>query len=146
MRKEVLFAILAGGLFGLIIAFGIWKANSSLNNKKKAEAEVSQSSSESEMPSPSPSSYSITLVSPDNLEVVTVSPVKISGATKPNAYLSISGELDDYVLNADGAGAFEKEIELSPGINQIAISAYDSGGFKSEKDLTLVYSTEFEKE
>jgi len=137
MRKEILFAILAGALFGLIIAFGIWRLNSTL-------APSDQSSTEA---SPTPSTeFGITIAKPEKYQVLTESPFTISGITKGNAWVVISGEEEDSVIQADTDGSFEAEIELTGGANQIIISAFDESGAMVEENLILVYSTEFPTE
>lgn len=136
MRKEVLFAILAGATLGLIIAFGVYRANLALSPKEKGQAEAS--------PTPKPE-FAITLAEPADLDVFTENPVSVSGITKAGAYVAISAEEDDYFVQADTKGAFEIEIELIGGVNEIIITAFDEKGSEVTQKLFLVYSTEFEK-
>ncbi|MEJ2347681.1 MAG: hypothetical protein P8Y17_00570 [Patescibacteria group bacterium] len=135
MRKEILFAILAGLVFGLIIAFGVWRANIALM--------PGGSDSTEETPTPTPVAFGITIADPQNLQVITESPVTISGITKPGAQVAISGEEEDYVVTADANGEFEVDVELSGGVNEIIIDAFDENGSGTEEKLVLVYSTEF---
>jgi hypothetical protein len=138
MRKEILFAILAGLVFGLIIAFGVWRANVALRPGDGASTE--------ETPTPAPVSFGITIADPQNLQVITESPVTLSGITKPGAQVAISAEEEDYVTTADTDGEFEVDIELTGGVNEIIITAFDENGSGTEEKLVLVYSTEFTKE
>lgn len=135
MRKEVLFAILAGLGLGLVIAFGAWRANLALSPEKK-EAEAS--------PSPKPE-FAITLAEPADLDVFTENPVSVSGITKANALIAVSTEEEDYLTQADTKGSFEVSIELIGGVNQIVITAFDEKGSEVTQKLLLVYSSEFQK-
>lgn len=136
MRKEVLFAVLAGLGLGLVVAFGAWRANLALSSKDKGEAEAS--------PTPKPE-FAITLAKPADLDVFTQNPVTLSGITKGSAYVAISAEEKDYFVQADAKGAFEISIELVGGVNEIVITAFDEKGSEVTLKLLLVYSTEFEK-
>lgn len=123
---------------GLIIAFGVWRANVALSNRTNGASTTSQS------PSPKPES-SITLASPEDGAVLIESSVKISGLTKPNSYVVISSEDADYIVKAENPGAFESEIELIAGVNQLVISAFTENGDAVTTKLVLVYSSEFAK-
>jgi hypothetical protein len=135
MRKEILFAILAGALFGLIIAFGIWRLNSTLSPSDQSSTEAS--------PTPSATEFGITIAKPEKYQVLINSDVTVSGITKENAWVVVSSEDEDYVLQADSGGGFEAEIELIGGANQIVVTAFDNTGASVEESLILVYSAEF---
>jgi len=137
MRKEVLFAILAGLVFGLIIAFGVWRANIALR--------PGDDSSTQESPSPSPTDFGITIAKPQELQVITISPTTLSGITKPGVLVAISAEDEDYVVTADKDGEFEIDIDVAGGVNEIIITAFDENGTTVEEKLVLVYSTELEE-
>jgi hypothetical protein len=138
MRKEVLWAIVGGSILGLVIAFGIWRANSALRNSSAANI------------SPSPSGnpkreFGITLAKPEDNDVVTDSPITFSGVTSPEAWIAVSTDSDDYIFQAGTNGTFSHDIKLSPAVNQITISAYKDGGKSASTSLLLVYSSEFAK-
>ncbi len=137
MRKEVLFAILAGLVFGLIIAFGVWRANIALR--------PGDDSSTQESPPPSQTDFGITIAKPQELQVITISPTTLSGITKPGVLVAISAEDEDYVVTADENGEFEIDIDVTGGVNEIIITAFDENGTTVEEKLVLVYSTELEE-
>ena len=143
MRKEILFAIIAGALFGLVIAFGIWKANSANDN---TTVDTAQNKEVAKDESLTPSDFSITIAKLENNQVLTKNPVKISGLTKPNTWVVISGEDDDYLTKSSENGSFEQDIELVGGVNEINFNAHDDVGKSSENKMILVYSTEFDEE
>lgn len=133
MRKEILFAIGAGGIFGLIIAFGVWRLNKTVTPNENINTEASST----------PNVSGITIASPNEKQVITESPVKVSGITKPDSVVVVSGEQDDAVSMASETGEFEVEIELESGINQIIVTSFQNGVNVGEQKLTLIYSSVF---
>ena len=138
MRRELIWVIVIGISFGLIIAFGVWRINSSLEGSKPAG------------PTPTPGSqnpeeeFKITLNTPENNDVVTVSPVTVSGITKPLTWIIASGEAEDYILQSDDKGIFTQDVVLEPGINRIGIAAFDPAGSQSIQKVLAVYSSVFQ--
>lgn len=139
MRKELLFAIIAGLILGLIIAFGIWRVNKTMTPSNGSQSQTSNAS-----PTPN-AGFSITLANVEDLDVITVSPFKISGITKPNIKIAISAEEKDYILDSQKDGSFEKEVALIAGLNEIVIKAFDQNGESAELKLKVVFSSEFAK-
>ncbi len=135
MRKEILFAVVLGGALGLVIAYGIWRANSSLRSKDTSQA------------SPSPTSFfedfKIVLAKPDNQAVLTDTPIVVSGITKANAYVIISAEETDEITNASSSGAFSASADLTGGANQIKLFAFDVDGSEADVKTTVIYSSQF---
>lgn len=136
MRKEVLFAILAGATLGLIIAFGVYRANIALSPKNPGQSEAT--------PTPRPE-FAITLAGPSDLDVFSENTATLSGVTKANVFVAVSSEEEDYLTRADTKGSFEIEVELIGGVNQIVITAFDEKGSEVTQKLFLVYSSEFQK-
>ena len=139
MRKEVLFAIVAGIGLGLILAFGVWRANLAFRSKTSTQNNENQNQA-------SNSSIGLTLASPEDFDVLSVSPLTITGITKANALLAISGSENDFILKSDGEGGFSQEMPLSEGVNEILISVFDENNQVLAKKLLVVYSTEFSKQ
>lgn len=136
MRKEVFWAATIGISFGLIIAFGAWRINSSLNTKDPGINPT---------PRPQPTSeFKITLAKPENEDVVTEGFIVASGITRPLTWITISGEVGDYIIQSSDQGSFEQEIELEAGVNQIKITAFDPKGNQSFEKVIVVYSSSFQ--
>lgn len=140
MRKEVFFAIGAGVILGLIVAFGIWRANAvfspDIQNKVENNA------------SPIPalrSDFSITIGKPQDLDVLTETPFTLTGITKPSVLLAISSDDGDYLLKTDSSGAFEESIKAIGGINNLVLSAFDQEGKEAGRNLQVLYSSEIKK-
>lgn len=140
MRKEIIFAILAGVTFGLIIAFGVWRANIALRPDGASTTAPEDTSRVAD------ESYGITIAKPQDYQVMTTSPVVLTGISKPNIWIVISAEEEDYVAKTDGSGEFEIEVDIVGGVNEIIITAFDASGAEVQEKLTLVYSSEFAKQ
>lgn len=139
MRKEIIYAILAGVLFGLVVAFGIWRANSSIRSGN-------QPPSSSSSPSPtaqSPSQISITIAKPENYSVTNMNTAAVNGLTSPESWVVVSGESDDYVFKSKDDGSFVQEVELVPGVNEIITTSFNGRGDSSSGRVVIVYSSEF---
>lgn len=143
MRKEVLFAIIAGAVFGIVLAFGIWRANTAL--EPKVEPETIAESQEEITPVSETPEFDIALAKPNNYDVITENPTLVSGVTDPDTWVAISAEEEDYVIKSDETGKFEHDVDLVGGVNQVAITAFKKDGTKVEENLLVVFSTEFEK-
>ena len=144
MRKEIIFAIIAGAIFGLVIAFGIWKANSSMKSSSEITDETSRVEGDDSKPVIN-GEFSVTLIKPEPNTVITTSPIIVSGATKSNSWLVISAEGDDYIIKTQNDGSFEQEVELTAGVNEIIVTAIDEESAKSVNEkLLVVYSTQFD--
>lgn len=148
MRKEIIIATIAGVTIGLLVAFGSWRVNSTLKNKfsEKTDSGSQIRDVSSKPENPSSDEFTINLLNIDDYDVVGSDTLKVAGITRPNSIIAISGELNDNIIKPSPNGSFEQEIELNSGINQILFRAYSPEGSYIEKLLTIVYSSEFEKE
>lgn len=141
MRKEIIFAIIIGVLVGAVLAFGIWRVNLTLKNGDESSNQMAISVEESA--SPQETELKITLSNPEDFDVITQNPTVINGLTRPNSWVVISGEEEDYIFKSDNNGVFETEIELVGGINRLIMYAFDDNNTSEKHEVTLVYSTEF---
>jgi len=139
MRKEVLIAIFAGVALGLILAFGVWRANVALRSKEKVQEEPKEETTQE-------ASFGLTIASPQDSDLLIGSPVAVSGMTKPLSWVALSGENNDIVVQAQNDGSFKADIPLIEGVNEIKVTAFDTDGTSANKNLSLVYSTEFAKQ
>ena len=138
MRRELIWVVGIGIAFGLIIAFGVWRINSSLSDNKPKDPAATPNS---QVPT---AEFKITLNTPENNNVVTASPVTVSGITKPLAWVVVSAEKGDYILQSDEKGIFTQNVSLEPGINQIGLTAFDPMGSQSTQKVLVVYSSVFQ--
>jgi hypothetical protein len=144
MRKEVVIAIILGIIIGLATAFGIWRMNSVVTTKP--DFLVTESKDDPADPNPEQTNSTLTLATPNELDVIIKSPTDFSGITRSQSIVIISGEGEDYVIPTDNSGSFHQEVELAAGINQINLVSISSEGERNESTLTVIYSKEFENE
>lgn len=137
MRKEILWAIIAGIIFGLVVAYGAYRINTKIKDQKIISSPTPKSQISNE--------FKITLNQPENEDVVTESKITIEGITKPQSFIIVSGENEDYITQTGNNGVFQKEINLVAGVNTIRITAYDTSGGQSVEKVLVVYSSSFEK-
>ena len=143
MKKEILIAIVIGFILGLVITFGIWTANKSLQENNN----VSQTEESENQPIVTDNSQtteeklSLVVVSPLDNSLLDQEKTEIIGKTSPLANIVILFEKGEEIIQADEQGEFKKEITLSGGANEITITAIDQNGNETSKILNLVYST-----
>jgi len=140
MRKEIIFAILAGITFGLIIAFGVWRANVALRPDGASTTAPEETTTDAQ------ADFGITIAKPQDYQVITTSSTTFTGISKPNIWIVVSAEEEDYVEKTDGSGEFSIEVDVIGGVNEIIVTAFDIDGTESQEKLTLVYSSEFVKQ
>lgn len=135
MRKEVLVAIILGITLGLVIAFGVWRANLALAPRRQVSTQT--------QPSPTPPAFELVITTPEDETVVADATIDVSGKTESGATVIVQYEEGAVTVLADASGSFSQEIELVAGANTITVSAFAQDGEGIEKTLTVVYSTEF---
>lgn len=137
----MLFAVIAGGLLGLVLAFGIWRANIAFKNDSPPDAQTGAS------PTPAPSSdFKISIAKPENNQVITALPMNISGITAATSYVIGTNETDDAFATAASDGTFNMNMDLTGGANPTKIFAFDANGKMAQTDLMTVFSTEYDKD
>ncbi len=136
MRKELIWAAGIGITFGLIIAFGVWRINSSIKPKEISVTQTPRPQVNTE--------FKITLDKPEQNDVVTQDSVTVSGITKPLTWVTFSGENSDYIIESGTDGVFVQDVRLIPGVNQIKITAFDTEGNRSIEKVVVVYSSSFQ--
>lgn len=136
MRKELIWAGIIGITFGLIIAFGAWRINSSL----KPNSPIATMTP----PPDRPEEENISLDKPENDDVITSNTVTVSGITKPQSLLVVSGEVGDYIIQSDNGGIFAQDVDLNPGVNQIKVTLLSKNGNQTFQKVLVVYSASFQ--
>lgn len=129
MRKELLYAIIAGISIGLIVAFGTWKISKVL---KKDTPIVTRR----ETPTPK-NIQSVSIDKYNNFDVVPQT-ITLSGLTGKNSNVIIITADSDYYAKSDNDGSFEKEIKLPSGLSEIKVLSFDVNNNNSEAKIKLV--------
>lgn len=89
-----------------------------------------------------PISLSLNVSSPDDNLLVFESDLLIQGTTSPKAVVILSFDKEDLILGTDPSGNFSITAELSKGVNNFSINAFDSLGNSRSESRTVYYSTE----
>lgn len=139
MRKEILIAVTLGIFVGIAVAFGVWRANTAFNGTSKQPNEIQDEPSLEE----DPQTLNVTVAQPEKNDVVTASPVTLSGIATQGSWIVVSSENEDFIFPSDEEGAFEQEVEPLGGVNQEIIAVFDENGEKTQTTVTYVFSTEF---
>jgi len=145
MRKEILYAIIAGALFGLVIAFGIWKANKPLVSNSDTENQTEETKLEDNMEGGQNNSNGIEIAKPQNYQVIASTKTIVSGVTTPDSWVVVSG-FEDTIQKSDDKGAFEIEFDLDAGYNELLVTSINNIGESAKAKLIVVSSTQFESE
>ena len=141
MRKEILFAIIAGAVFGLIIAVGFWRARSFIKPEQK-DTQVTTNDSNQKTNS---DLLDLALAFPENESVVTEKKVIITGSTLPNTLVAVSTETEDVITSSDSEGNFSVDTSAISGVNEVVVVSADPIGQNSvEKRIAFVYSSQLE--
>lgn len=140
-RKEVTLAIIIGLIIALIIAGGIYRAKTAIQNfdpqslipKKQSKDGVNQDQKTEQK-------LFVELDTTDN-SVTDKATFTISGKTLPKTYIAITTESNDYLIVPNDVGSFSQEVNLIKGANRLTITVYTQDGVKVEDALSVVYTT-----
>lgn len=139
MKKEVLIAIIAGLVLGLVITMGIYTANRSLN-QQRAKKLMQNTPAPTTMPG-NFSNKTLNITSHESFDLMDTSALTLSGIAWPNAVVALISEADSQITRADAEGIFIFETRLIKGFNEIAVIASDETGATQTQNLVLTYST-----
>jgi len=142
MKKEVLIAIIVGFSLGLIITFGIYRAQKSLKDRAESK-NTTQESAQTD----GTTNIALSITQPEDGSITDEDIITVGGITKKNALITIISSEDHQTTQADELGNFSVEFSLDAGENQIHITSFSDDDTKQEKTISVVYSTyEFDEE
>jgi uncharacterized protein YfaP (DUF2135 family) len=82
------------------------------------------------------------ITTPKDGALVNTTPVKVEGKTDPGALLTLSAQgVDNEVVFVNATGAFEFDLNLTEGENELSLEATDKAGNEASKSLTVVLDT-----
>ena len=140
MKKEVLFAISLGFIVGLIITFGIYRANQALKKSRVQEPPTAEALPQASA-DVSAAIKALVIDQPENNIVLDTADTTVSGQAEPGTSIAIIGEENEDLMVADNQGFFSSIINLVSGLNEIKIIATNNQGKQEEKLLNIIYST-----
>ncbi len=144
MRKEVLLALIIGGIIGGVILYGIKIANQAVSqNGIQLEDPNKPTSTLSNSLSPTPTSANIiTLEGISNHSVIFTPQIKLTGkSTKPNTIITITSEEDEVLTTSDSNGNFSSDFKLVGGENNITINEILSDTLISTISIQVIHTT-----
>lgn len=140
MKKEVLIAIIVGFSLGLIITFGIYRAQKSLSERAE-----SKNTTEESAQIEGTANISLSITQPEDGSITDEDTITIGGISKKHALITIISSEDHQSTQADELGNFSVEFSLDVGENIISITSFSDDDAKQEKTISVVYSSyEFE--
>ena len=134
MKKEVLIAIIVGLALGLIITFGIYRAQSSINRQNQPDEEES-------LDETGEAAHQLTVIQPENNGIVDEDIVEVTGLTSKNSLVTLVTADSETVVQADELGNFSGSVELSAGINSLVVTSYSLDGSQVSAQLAVVFTT-----
>lgn len=140
MRKEVFFAIITGAALGLVVAFGVWRANGAIKNGTVNSTSPFPSARpiQSSIPTPTATVGQISLLSPLQQEVITTDTVNITGTTKANAWVVMVLGSKVALTQSDATGAFTHSMSIPQGLSLISVTAFEKTGQVHETSALIV--------
>lgn len=142
MKKEVLIAIIVGFSLGLIITFGIYRAQKSLKDRAESKNTIEESAQIE-----GTANIALSITQPEDGSISDEDTITIGGISKKHALITIISSEDHQATQADELGNFSVEFSLDAGENQIHITSFSDDNTKQEKTISIVYSTyEFDDE
>lgn len=141
MRKEVLVAIILGGILGLTIAFGVWRANLALSPKQETPKVAT-----SDFSSPTPSPGMLLITEPEENSLVGAETITLKGKAQPRSSIVATTTTDSTSTLADNSGSWTADVKLESGANEVMVMAVGEDGEENSVTLTVTYSTEFKEE
>lgn len=82
----------------------------------------------------------LTIISPQNQDVVSSKTLVVSGQTLANANLTMTGGKEDLISQADENGEFSEEATLEEGDNTISITVFDEMGQQTSQTVLVIYA------
>ncbi|MFC1653278.1 hypothetical protein ACFL1M_00325 [Patescibacteria group bacterium] len=135
MKKEVLIAIIVGFSLGLVITFGIYRAQKSIKERANRNNTTQETQTE-ELPE-----ILLSITQPQDGDIFDQDSITIGGITQKESLVTAISSEDHQATQADELGNFSIEFELDTGANDITITSFNQDGTKQEKEMTVVYTT-----
>lgn len=144
--KELIVAMVLGFLVGLIVTYGIWKANQAIKQKENSISPIPTDSVKKDLGLEEPAATNqnddkLIVAQPDPYTLSNQVALTVSGLTMPNSSVLIFGEKDWELVLANDQGQFATQIQLIKGVNFIKVTAVSDNGHQLDAERTVVYST-----
>ncbi len=134
MKKEVLLAVLIGLVSGLIITYGVYRAQTSLSQPRNSVDTTAQPTADPQ----SSDNPNLSIVSPEDETVQSEESVTVAGATLPGSYVVIFINDVQSITTADSSGNFSIQTKLEAGSNIIRVHSLDENGVETVQERTVI--------
>lgn len=139
MKKEMIISILVGLVFGLIIVYGVYTAQTSLAEPAPTQAPlVATPENKAELETES----QLAVHSPEDELITDQTSLTVAGSTQKDAYVVVFINDQAQIVENDETGHFSVEVELETGSNIIQVFAVDREGQSLMEERTVVYTTQ----
>lgn len=138
---ETFIAVLAGVILGIIAASAFWiTKNTKIDFKKNTEAE--QAVKKNPPAKESKNMFSLNTSLPSQQMIVEEKKLDITGKTNTKSLIIVSLGGDDEVIKTDADGNFSLEKTLTPGLNNITITAVNDSDSQMQKQIYSIFYEE----
>lgn len=138
MKKELFVAIILGLSMGLIITYGIYRAQQVDTRQQAAILEIDTE----ELADISDLQNTLIIDSPKDESVVDQQNISVAGQTLPGAFVVIYVNEDPVITTADSSGAFSITARLRTGANVISVHSVAEDGTEVVADVVVSYTTD----
>lgn len=122
MNRETIIAILLGFTGGILVAFLLVTVPKKLPQLKKEDNSPTPTQNQPENSQLTDNKLEIT--TPENGIVVEGEEIEISGTSKANTHIVVSGPSEDIVVTSDENGKFSAKLSIYEGENLFTVTSY----------------------
>ncbi len=142
MKKEVLIAVLIGLSMGLVITYGIYRVQSTLNEPPVTDvAEVVEEAANALLSNAG--SALVSIHSPEDGSIQSDTALQMAGTTLPNTFVVLFVNDQDFISTTDDSGNFSFSVELKRGTNVLNLHVVDSSGTITTTERVVVVTDLF---
>ncbi len=139
MKKEMIISILVGLIFGLIIVYGVYTAQTSLSEPAPSQAPlVATPENNAELETES----QLAVHSPEDELITDQATLTVAGSAQNEAYIVVFTNDEAQIVDNDETGHFSVETELEAGSNVIQVFAIGLDGQSLMEERTIIYTTQ----
>ncbi len=145
MKKEVLVAVLIGLSMGLVITYGIYRVQNSLNQPPVTDVADVLELTNGALESAAVATV-LSVHTPQAGAVQTANTTTITGTTIPNANVVLFINADDNIVVSDDSGNFTFNANLQDGTNLLNIYVVNDSGETAMEERIVVVTDMYESE
>jgi hypothetical protein len=142
MKKEIIFAVSIGLIVGLIITFGMYRAQQAMKGASTINSSITDALTSPQTSSANQQSEDAFLVTqPEDESLVTEASIHVSGQTYPNSTIVVLGGTTEAIGSSDDKGNFSVAVNLQSGANILSIRVLNPNYNTLEVVRSVIFST-----